>query len=89
MTERVGEGARGETPSYFLGRRTERQKKKKKYGMALNARRTMNIHNIQPKTGGRNGGDNGGEVQQAGHAGEAQYHRFEGFVSQRRGRKIK
>jgi hypothetical protein len=49
----------------------------------------MNIHNNQPKKDGRNGGDDGGEVRQAGHAGEEQYHRFGGIVSRRRGKKIK
>ncbi len=57
--------------------------------MALNAHRTMNIHNNQPKKGGRDGGDDGGEVRRAGHAVEAQYHRFGGIVSRRRGKKIK
>ena len=41
--------------------------------MALNARRMMNI--------GCDGGDDGGEVRQAGHAGEVRYHRFGGVVS--------
>ncbi len=57
--------------------------------MALNARRTMNIHNNQPKKGGRDGGYDGGEVRRAGHAGEARYHHFGGVVSRRRGIKIK
>ena len=38
-------------------------------------------HNNQPKTGGRNGGDYGGEAQQAEGAGEARYHYFYGIIS--------
>ncbi len=37
--------------------------------------------NYQPKTGSRNGGKYGGEVQRAGHVGEAQYRHFGGVVS--------
>ncbi len=37
----------------------------------VNTRRTMNVHSNQQKKGGRDGGDDGGEVQRVGHAGEA------------------
>ena len=38
-------------------------------------------HNNQPKIGVRDGGEYGGEVHQAGGAGEAQFHSFWGVGS--------
>ena len=38
-------------------------------------------HKNQPKTGSRDGGDDGGEAQQVGGAGEARYHCFYGIIS--------
>jgi hypothetical protein len=37
-------------------------------------------HNNQPKSGGRDGGEYEWEVQQAGGAREARYHRFGGAL---------
>ncbi len=78
MTERVGGGARGGHRPIVWGSELSDEKKN---GMDLNARCTMNIHNNQQKKGSCDGGDDGGQVRQAGHAGEAQYHRFGGVVS--------
>ncbi len=46
-------------------------------------------HNNQPKTGGRNGGENVGDIQPAGCVGEALCHRFGGIVRWIGGKNIK
>ncbi len=38
-------------------------------------------HNNQPKTGGRDGGEYGGDMRRAGRVGEAQCHHFGGVVN--------
>ena len=56
--------------------------KKLRDGRGLGHRRLPIDHftrNNQPKTGGHNGGEYDGEAQQAGGAGEAQYHGFGGL----------
>ncbi len=46
-------------------------------------------HNNQPKTGGCDGGEHGGDMGQAGCVGEAQCHHFVGVLSWIGGEKIK
>ncbi len=77
---RVGGGARGGTPSHRLGHRIEQQKRNKykihrgfKWLLVDDFKR-----NNQPKTGGRNGKEYGGEVRQAGGVREVQFHCFDG-----------
>ncbi len=41
------------------------------------------------KNSGRDGGDYGGEARRAGGAGEVGYHRFDGIISLKRGKKLK
>jgi hypothetical protein len=68
------------------------QQKKLRDGLGLGHRRPpiKNFtHNNQPKTGGRNGGDYEGEVQQAGGTGEAQYHCFGEALQLNGGLKLK
>jgi hypothetical protein len=38
-------------------------------------------HNNHSKTGDRDGGEHGGDIQQAGHVGEARGHHLGGVVS--------
>jgi hypothetical protein len=70
---RVGGSVHGETLFQRLGRQIERQKIKK-HEIHHGLRQPLinnGSHNNQPKTGSRDGGKYGGEVQQAGRVGEA------------------
>ncbi len=49
-----------------------------KYVVAIGGRKTTNLHNNQPKTGGCNQGGIWEEVQPGGSAGEAWFHCFGG-----------
>ena len=75
MLERMSVGGRahGETLFQRLGRQIERQKiNKHEIHHGLRQPSINNgSHNNQPKTGSRDGGKYGGEVQQAGQVEEA------------------
>ena len=77
---RPGQGARGGTPSHCLGCRIEQQKiNKYKIHRGLKWPLVNDFKcNNQPKIGGRDGEVYGGEVQQAGGAGEVHIHCFGG-----------
>jgi len=65
-------GSRGGTPSNRLGRQIERRKINEneiQHGLRWLPINEI-VHNNQPKTGGRDGGDYGGEAQRAGGAGK-------------------
>jgi hypothetical protein len=88
---RAGGGACGETLSRRLGRQMEQHKNYKNtiHGGIYWPPIGKPKHNNQPKTGGRDGGEHGGDIRRAGHVGEARCHHFGGVVSWIGGKNIK
>ena len=76
----MGGGARGGTPAHCLGRRIERQKNI--YYKIHHSLKWLPVddfkRNNQPKTGGHEGGEHGGDMRQAGCMGDVRLHRFGG-----------
>ena len=71
----AGGGGRWETLSHHLGRQMEQRKNNEKKYIGGPK------HNNQPKTGGRGGGEHGGDMQRVGRVREVRCHHFGGIVS--------
>ncbi len=87
----MGGGVRGETLSHCLGCQMEQltNNENKIHGGVNQPPIGGPKHNNQPKTGGHNGGEHGGDMQRAGCVGEARWHHFGGIVIWIGGKKIK